>query len=357
MTTISMVMPVYNGKDYLPDTLDSVLAQSFVDWELICVDDGSTDDSLQILERYARKDPRIRVFTKPNEGSATKTTKFGVDRVDPGSQWFYYLSQDDLLSLDLLANLYNRARETQVSVVLPDMVWYYADPHQKPKSVPVDFVGYRGERDIILTGREAFLAANAGQMHGFMLVSMDIVRQVGYHDFSYNSGDASAKFWMLASEKVAFCPGTFYYRQDNSGAITQKITPMRFEVVLTNQWMVNCLQRNCPKEALLCDSAKQLQLNDLIGYSVLFFRIDNQIIANTAPHSRFKQPPCISFTESEKHHVAQMLKEAWVGYKQTGVYWEPTPKGLIKSLMVNLSYPIFKLCIHLLVCMRRRWSL
>jgi glycosyltransferase involved in cell wall biosynthesis len=68
--TVSVVMPVYNTEAYLGDALDSILAQTFTDWELICVDDGSNDGSLDVLRRYERADPRIRVISRPNTGGA-----------------------------------------------------------------------------------------------------------------------------------------------------------------------------------------------------------------------------------------------------------------------------------------------
>jgi glycosyltransferase involved in cell wall biosynthesis len=61
-------MPVYNTEAFLSDAIDSILAQTFTDWELICVDDGSSDCSLDVLRRYERADPRIRVVSRPNTG-------------------------------------------------------------------------------------------------------------------------------------------------------------------------------------------------------------------------------------------------------------------------------------------------
>ena len=68
MPKISVVMPVYNGERFLEQAIDSLLAQSFQDWELIVVDDGSTDRTSQILERYT--DPRFKLFRQSNRGEA-----------------------------------------------------------------------------------------------------------------------------------------------------------------------------------------------------------------------------------------------------------------------------------------------
>jgi glycosyltransferase involved in cell wall biosynthesis len=69
-STVSVVMPVYNSEAYLTDSIGSILRQTYLDWELICVDDGSNDGSLGILRRCESADPRIRVISRPNTGVA-----------------------------------------------------------------------------------------------------------------------------------------------------------------------------------------------------------------------------------------------------------------------------------------------
>jgi len=67
---VSVVMPAYNTEAYLSDAVGSILGQTFLDWELICVDDGSSDGSLEILRHYEGADSRVRVITRPNTGVA-----------------------------------------------------------------------------------------------------------------------------------------------------------------------------------------------------------------------------------------------------------------------------------------------
>lgn len=68
MPTVSIVMACHNGMPYLPDALESICSQSFSDWELIVVNDGSTDDSRRCLEKFARRDPRIQIIDQANQG-------------------------------------------------------------------------------------------------------------------------------------------------------------------------------------------------------------------------------------------------------------------------------------------------
>ena len=93
----SIVIPVYNVAPYLRECLDSVLAQTFTDWEAICVDDGSTDGSGAILDEYEAKDKRFRVIHQKNAGvSAARNAALEVMK----GQWFLFLDGDDMLRVD-----------------------------------------------------------------------------------------------------------------------------------------------------------------------------------------------------------------------------------------------------------------
>ena len=90
---ISVVLPVYNGEQYLAEAIDSVLAQSFANFELIMIDDGSTDGSQQILREYERRDSRVRVIVRENRGLATTLN----DSIDVArGVWIARMDQDDI---------------------------------------------------------------------------------------------------------------------------------------------------------------------------------------------------------------------------------------------------------------------
>lgn len=98
----SIIIPVYNVAPYLRECLDSVLAQTFTDWEALCVDDGSTDDSGAILDEYAAKDSRFRVFHQLNAGvSAARNRALDV----ASGEWVTFLDGDDRFKVVRLANL------------------------------------------------------------------------------------------------------------------------------------------------------------------------------------------------------------------------------------------------------------
>ena len=99
MPRISVIIPVFNVEAFLPRCLDSLLAQSFPDWEAVCVDDGSTDGSGAILDDYAARDPRFRVIHKANGGvSAARNTALPL----LGGEYTLMMDSDDFLHPQLM---------------------------------------------------------------------------------------------------------------------------------------------------------------------------------------------------------------------------------------------------------------
>jgi glycosyltransferase involved in cell wall biosynthesis len=99
---ISIIIPVYNTEHYLPRCIDSVISQTFSDYECIIVDDGSTDLSSQICDEYARKDTRIRVIHKENGGlSSARNT--GID--NSNGNYIFFLDSDDFVPSEALDKL------------------------------------------------------------------------------------------------------------------------------------------------------------------------------------------------------------------------------------------------------------
>lgn len=121
----SVVIPVYNTRDYLPATLDSVLAQTQEDIEVILVDDGSTDGSLEIEYAYQARDSRVRVVEQPNlrQGTARNT---GL-RMARG-EFVYFMDSDDLIVPTLFEECYAACQEDGLDFVTFDSAGFLDDP-------------------------------------------------------------------------------------------------------------------------------------------------------------------------------------------------------------------------------------
>lgn len=114
MPTISIIVPVYNVEKYVIKCIESVIAQTYRDWELILVDDGSTDNSGKICDEYTLKDCRIKVIHKDNEG-VTATRDRGVK--ESKGEFLFFIDGDDYITENALELLSNKQKENDADLV------------------------------------------------------------------------------------------------------------------------------------------------------------------------------------------------------------------------------------------------
>ena len=132
MARISIIVPVYNVRQHLRKCLDSILAQTFRDWELICVDDGSTDGSADILAEYAARDGRVRTVRQANAGQAAARNR-GMD--EAGGEYVMFCDADDWVEPTWCEELYGAiaAREDVDLVVARAFIDGTCDAKQRQR--------------------------------------------------------------------------------------------------------------------------------------------------------------------------------------------------------------------------------
>ncbi len=115
MPKVSVIIPVYNTDKYLSECLDSVINQTLRDIEIICIDDGSTDKSLEILNDYAAKDDRIKILTQEHKYAGV-ARNYGISIAK--GEYIFFVDSDDYCKLSTLKSLYNKAEETFSDIVI-----------------------------------------------------------------------------------------------------------------------------------------------------------------------------------------------------------------------------------------------
>lgn len=114
---VSVVIPIYNSAEFLKECLDSVLAQTLKEIEVICVNDGSPDNSLDILQDYERKDSRVKVISQENQGAgAARNHGLSVAR----GEYLSFLDSDDFFDKDMLKEAYEAAHTSEADVCVFD---------------------------------------------------------------------------------------------------------------------------------------------------------------------------------------------------------------------------------------------
>lgn len=123
-TMISVIIPVYNVEQYLPQCVESILAQTYQNLEIILVDDGSTDDSGRLCDALAQRDGRVRVIHKPN-GGLSDARNAGTEACN--GEFVFYLDSDDYLEQDAIMALVRIQSESQAEIVIGNYAYTYAD--------------------------------------------------------------------------------------------------------------------------------------------------------------------------------------------------------------------------------------
>lgn len=126
-----MIIPIYNVEDFLGECLESIVNQTFTDIEIICINDGSTDHSLDILNSYKEKDNRFRIFSQENKGHAVATNK-GINLAK--GEYLFLMDSDDILDLSALEETYNYAKNKDVDFVIFQSINYVMDEDRYYKS-------------------------------------------------------------------------------------------------------------------------------------------------------------------------------------------------------------------------------
>ncbi len=124
---VSVIVPVYNAQDYLEQCIVSILAQTLQEIEVICVDDSSTDRSLEILKKYEKEDSRMRVLTQPNSGAGAARNR-GLSQAS--GEYLSFLDADDFFEPDMLELAYAKAKEDRADMVVFKSDQYHTDSDQ-----------------------------------------------------------------------------------------------------------------------------------------------------------------------------------------------------------------------------------
>ncbi len=155
MAEISIIIPLYNAERYLPRTLDSVTGQSFDDFEVIIIDDGSTDNSYEVCSSYAERFPYIKVFRQKNSGTSV-SRRLAAEKAQ--GKYLCFLDADDVLAEDCLSTLYKVQIETAADMTVAsywrqneqgEIVQTGCPFRKRYFGENADFVSVVGKQDII----------------------------------------------------------------------------------------------------------------------------------------------------------------------------------------------------------------
>ena len=219
---ISVVIPAYNAEQFLDETLESVLSQTYENWECIIVNDGSTDNTESVAKKWCEKDTRFRYFYKENSG-ASDTRNLGIKKAR--GEYIAFLDADDLYMPNFLEICLENLVEKDVDLVAPKMLEFW--------DVQNEVIEDEDKKDYLYSGKEGIaLFLHSNRITMALLCKKSVMDEVG--GFTWHKKAEDLHCWL----KVLFA-GYKIYRLGEYYA---------YRRMHNNSW--SSMDINCSKEVL-----------------------------------------------------------------------------------------------------------
>ena len=200
---ISVIVPIYNMEKLMRKCLDSILAQTFQDYECLLIDDGSKDGSSAICDEYAANDPRFKAFHKPN-GGLSDARNYGIERAQ--GDYTIFFDPDDWVDADCLTDMYAKAQETDADMVICD--YFNEDPYRSE---------YCKQEPTSLNHNDVLSDLIVGKVYGFTVTKL--LRRTLYQQYNlqypvgmYGCEDKYTMCKLLKNNiKIAYLPKAYYH--------------------------------------------------------------------------------------------------------------------------------------------------
>lgn len=242
---ISLVIPVYNVEKYLNKCVDSALAQTYQNFEIILIDDGSTDNSGNICDEYAAKDNRITVYHKTN-GGLSSARNFGVQHAN--GNLIAFLDSDDYVSDIYLEYMYELMEKYDADMVRTCYVMSYSDRSANPPKLEwkeMVFDTVEALKQICYTSLSAVAS----------LYKKEIVLRHPYPEGRLYEDMATTYRIVGECQRIVFSDRpTYFYVQRNSSIMHRKIDRKNYDIFWAAQEQLKYIQENYPSAVTAAES-------------------------------------------------------------------------------------------------------
>lgn len=218
---ISVIIPVYNVGYYLEECLDSVLNQKFQNYEIICINDGSTDNSGEILSIYQKKYNKIRVITHLDNKGPSVARNIGIH--DATGKYIMFIDSDDFIEDNTLEELYNKAENTEVDIIYFNMVNFHEGESAFRRYIRL---GSDMEYEGIYSGKELFCChmndhqMNVQAVRKFIRKKFIDDKKISFYEGILHEDVLSSFYCAMEAEKVININREYYIRRLREGSIT-----------------------------------------------------------------------------------------------------------------------------------------
>ena len=225
---VSVIIPAYNAQKYLAQSITSVLEQSLKEIELICVDDGSTDQTCEIMKEFAQKDSRITVIHKEN-GGPSAARNVGIQNAC--GEYLYYLDSDDYLDTQALEILYRHCKEKDLQIVYFDGISFSQDESIRLSEEDRDRYLRKHAYGEVMPGiafmRTADFFNEYKQTPTMQMIQKEYLDKIGvrFYEGIIHEDDLYTFSTLIRAQRVGHLPKVLYHRRYRPGSImTQRVS-------------------------------------------------------------------------------------------------------------------------------------
>ena len=217
---VSIIIPCYNVTGYLEPCLNSCILQTYKNIEILTINDGSKDDTKEIIEYYAQKDKRIKPVNKENEGLA-KARITGIEH--SSGEYLFFLDGDDYLAVNSIEVLVNQITDTDIDTVLGNLFVEYENGFQTVKHVENSIYN---KNDLIIRVLQGLLFSLCGKLFKRNLFNTSLC----YHsDLTYAEDDIVLIQLIQNSDTIKYTDNIVYYYRLRGASITKSLSSIRYK--------------------------------------------------------------------------------------------------------------------------------
>ena len=257
----SFITTMYNEEKHLEKSVASVLSQTYPHWELIIVDDGSTDKSPAMAAEYAKNDPRIHYIRQEHKGTCSAGRNTAMPYVH--GEYIQILDADDWIDNDMLEKYALKLSEHPYDVIVP-IERFINDDGQ------ISLSKCEGFENIVLSGEQAFYVSIDWTIHGHCCSRSSIAKNLGWNNEFFNGDEFTYREIFFTAKEVAFANTSYYYRQNPFSITKSRDNEYRMYQFLLSYFKLYTytIEKEMPEE-IRTASAKAL-LRMLIDHSISY---------------------------------------------------------------------------------------
>ncbi len=242
---VSVVVPCYNVQSYIEETLDSLLDQTLEDIEIVCVNDGSTDDTLSILQRYAENDSRIKIIDKENGGYG-KAMNVGMQAST--GEYIGIVESDDYVKKNMFEWLYTTAKKSDLDFVKSDFIKFWTSDNGSKKTKYEKVAHKNSYYNVLIDPTENVDLFNCQMLNWTGIYKREFLEQNNIrHNESPGASYQDNGFWFqvfcCAHRGMIIDEAFYYYRQDNAASSINQNNKV-FCMLNEYAWIREYLRRN-----------------------------------------------------------------------------------------------------------------